>query len=107
MRTEQRTTMEQLYQHMVERVLVLTDFPSHHETVPIFISALKDEKVCMEVTRAKPTTLDEACRCAMESRTLMRSVGADRRHPTVHGTPLHPTQHHCVPLHPTQSPMPN
>jgi hypothetical protein len=67
MRAQQVSTIEQLYQYMTQRILVLHDPPGDQEMVALFINALKDEKVRIEVARKKPTTFDVAYKTALKA----------------------------------------
>lgn len=72
--SKQLTTIDALYQYMTQRLVVLTEKPKDIDTVTIFIQALKDERVRLEVANKAPATLEDACKIANEAQALQRSV---------------------------------
>jgi hypothetical protein len=59
-------------QYMTQRLVVLTETPKDIDVVTIFIQALKEERVRLEVANRAPATLEDACKIANEAQSVNR-----------------------------------
>jgi uncharacterized coiled-coil protein SlyX len=80
-KAEQHTTVDALYQYIAQRLVILKDRPLDIDVVTLFIQALKDEKVKVQVFSKGPKTLNEAYKAAHEAMSLFRSVPNHNRGP--------------------------
>jgi hypothetical protein len=70
---KQRTTVEQLYRYMCEKILMLKELPRDMEVIRVYTDALADRAVALAVLQSHPKTLEEAHNCALATSSLLRT----------------------------------